>query len=86
MIHDIANQMNTTKASNREIADQVENQFGIRPSSQLLIHVIGSSKERRLRSINGQQIKIMKNFCTKHFDGSFTDMKNACILARENEI
>lgn len=86
LIKSVANSMDTTNSTNKQIADEVELKHGIRPSNQLLISAIGAAKDRKLRNINGEQIRSLKKYCDKQFNGSFTDMKQACILARENEL
>ena len=68
------------KATNQQVMNFCESEYGFRPSSQHILAAIGSEKARQAETFNGRELMQVKAFARKSFNGDYNRLYSAVKL------
>jgi hypothetical protein len=65
------------KATNKQVTEYCEREFGYKPSPQHILAAVGSEKDRLAQCFTGRELRDVKRFTKNKFDGDFKRLENA---------
>ena len=74
------------QATNREIAQHCEKEYGFCPSPQAIYACVGSEKSRNAETYNGRELMEIKSFAKRKFGGDYNRLQGAIKVVINNGI
>ena len=65
------------KATNKQVKNFCESEYGFRPSSQHVLAALGSERDRLADSYTGRELRDVKKFVGRKFNGDFERLAGA---------
>ncbi|PHS03787.1 MAG: hypothetical protein COA78_17300 [Blastopirellula sp.] len=72
-------------AKNREIQTFCQTNYGFKPTTQHIYHVLGHHNERALSSISGKQLYELKKVCKNTFENNYDLLVQGAIALKNVE-
>jgi hypothetical protein len=72
------------KATNKQVVEYCEKEYGFKPSSQHILAALGSEKDRLAQCFTGRELRDVKRFVNSKFEGNFNRLQNAIRVVVSN--
>ena len=72
------------KATNKQVMNFCESEYGFRPSSQHILAALGSERDRLAESYTGRELRDVKKFAGRKFDGDYDRLAGAIKVVVSN--
>ncbi len=72
------------KATNQQVMNFCESEYGFRPSSQHILAALGSERDRLAETYTGRELRDVKKFVAKNFDGDLERLSGALRVVESN--